>query len=138
MPPPQMTILNAPTREACVARRERTNTPLQALLLMNEPEFVKAARHLAHAGLVENPVETAACLNFVYETITGRLPDAAESARCLTMLAELEALYVEDEQLAGEMCADFDRSKGISKAELAAWTMLVSAIQNLDITRTRD
>ncbi|MFV1981077.1 MAG: PSD1 and planctomycete cytochrome C domain-containing protein, partial [Rhodothermia bacterium] len=47
MPPPQMTILNAPSREACIARRERTNTPLQALLLMNEPEYLKAARHLA-------------------------------------------------------------------------------------------
>ncbi len=47
MPPPQMTILNAPSREACIARRERTNTPLQALLLMNEPEYLKAAQHLA-------------------------------------------------------------------------------------------
>ncbi|HRX82872.1 MAG TPA: DUF1553 domain-containing protein, partial [Pirellulaceae bacterium] len=47
MPPPQMTILNAPTREACIARRERTNTPLQALLLLNEPEYVKSSRHLA-------------------------------------------------------------------------------------------
>ncbi len=42
MPPPQMTILNAPTREACIARRERTNTPLQALLLMNEPEYLES------------------------------------------------------------------------------------------------
>ncbi len=46
-PPPQMTICDAPTREACVARRERTNTPLQALLLLNEEEYLQAARQLA-------------------------------------------------------------------------------------------
>ena len=45
LPPPQMTILNAPTREDCTARRERTNTPLQALLLMNEQQYMKAALH---------------------------------------------------------------------------------------------
>jgi hypothetical protein len=53
LPPPQMTIFDAPTREACIARRERTNTPLQALMLMNEPQFFSAATHCAQ-GLLEH------------------------------------------------------------------------------------
>ncbi len=53
MPPPQMTIFDAPTRESCIARRERTNTPLQALVLMNEEQYFKAARCFARE-LLEN------------------------------------------------------------------------------------
>ena len=75
MPHPQMTILNAPTRESCVARRERTNTPLQALLLMNEQEYLKAARHLAQSVLKAEPNERIA---IAFETITSRLPDDEE------------------------------------------------------------
>ena len=59
MPPPQMTILDAPSREACIARRERTNTPLQSLLLMNEPEYLKAARHLAHNTIADRSLDAA-------------------------------------------------------------------------------
>ena len=77
LPPPQMTILNAPAREECVARRERTNTPLQALLLMNEQQALDAARHLARRITEEKPEKPFA---YLYETITGQLPDESESA----------------------------------------------------------
>ena len=50
-PPPSMDILNAPSREYCTVRRERTNTPLQALVTLNDPQFVEAARHLAQSAL---------------------------------------------------------------------------------------
>ncbi|MGY8687302.1 MAG: DUF1553 domain-containing protein, partial [Verrucomicrobiales bacterium] len=66
MPPPQMTILNAPSREACIARRERTNTPLQALLLLNEQEYVKAARHLAYQVLTQSESTSAERLDVIY------------------------------------------------------------------------
>ena len=64
LPPPQMTILNAPAREECVARRERTNTPLQALLMMNEKEYMKAARAFAIRLLKEQPDERIAGQQF--------------------------------------------------------------------------
>ncbi len=63
MPPPQMTILNAPTREACITRRERTNTPLQALLMMNEPEYLKAARYLAHRVIADKSLDSSATIS---------------------------------------------------------------------------
>jgi hypothetical protein len=138
MPPPQMTILDAPSREACIARRERTNTPLQALLLMNEREYLKAARHLAHERLADralNPTERLAAL---YETITAKLPRADETRVFLKMLEDLETIYRDNSNLADQLCEGVQLRKGISTSELAAWTMLVSTIYNLDITKNRD
>lgn len=137
MPPPQMTILNAPTRESCIARRERTNTPLQALLLMNEPEYLKAARNLAHQLIADQALTSAERLAVVYETITSRLPDEAEAEQLLAMVTDLEELYREMPALADQLCRGIERAEGVSTAELAAWTMLVSGIHNLDITKTR-
>ncbi len=138
MPPPQMTILDAPSREACIARRERTNTPLQALLLMNESEYLKAARHLAHGMLADRSLSEADRLAVLYETITSKLPDADETELFLKMLDELEAMYGDNSKLAEDLCKGVSLPKDVSKPELAAWTMLTSTIYNLDITKTRD
>ena len=137
MPPPQMTILDAPTREACIARRERTNTPLQALLLMNEPEFLKAARHLAHNALADRSLEPSQRLEIIYETITSQLPGPAESENNLTMMRGPEAMYPDNRPVADPRSAALQQPEGVSKPELAAWTILVNAIYNLDITKTR-
>ena len=137
LPPPQMSLFNAPTRESCTARRERTNTPLQALLLWNEREYLKAARHLAHETLRAGAKETATQrLTAVYETITSLLPDADETAALLATVKDLQAAYTEDPTLAQQLCEGLDLAPGVSPAELAAWTMVVSAIYNLDITKT--
>ncbi|MEZ6059880.1 MAG: DUF1553 domain-containing protein [Planctomycetaceae bacterium] len=137
MPPPQMTILNAPTREACTARRERTNTPLQALLLMNEPQFLNAARHLAWSTLQDGSASDEEQLNLIYETITSKLPGANQSQRLLKMVADLEDIYADHPELADQLCDGVELSDDLSKARLSAWTMLVSSIYNLDITKTR-
>jgi hypothetical protein len=138
MPPPQMTILNAPSREACIARRERTNTPLQALLLMNEPEYLKAARHLAHQTIAESPLSPPDRLAVVYETITSQLPDAGETEALLKLVQDLESAYRDNSTLADQLCEGVELQQGVSTSELAAWTMLVSTIYNLDITKTRE
>ncbi len=138
MPPPQMTILNAPTREECIAGRERTNTPLQALLLMNEPEYLKAARHLARQALTDGDSDPADRVAVLYETITSRVPDAEETATLLQLVDDLEERYRRDASLADRLCEGVALGEGKSAAELAAWTMMVSTIYNLDITRTRE
>jgi len=138
MPPSQMTILNAPSREACIARRERTNTPLQALLLMNETEYLKAARHLAHQTISDRSLSPADRLSAVCETITSRLPDADETETFLKMVEDLGTIYRENSDLANQLCEGVQLHEGVSSADLAAWTMLVSTIYNLDITKTRD
>ena len=68
-PPPQMTTFDAPSREACQVRRERTNTPLQALLLMNEPQFVEAARALAERTLREGGPTTDDRLTYMFRLV---------------------------------------------------------------------
>ena len=118
-PPPAMTIFDAPNRETCVARRERTNTPLQALVLMNEPQFFESAKKLAALTLTRVGSDSDR-LNHAFEQLTAR-PCSAEE---LTLL--LEAL------------ADFRTEGGDrSDAELHAWTMVMNAIFNLDIVKTK-
>jgi hypothetical protein len=138
MPPPQMTILNAPSREACIARRERTNTPLQALLLMNESEYLKAARHLAGKTIADRSASPKDWLATLYETITAKVPDADESAALLTMVKDLEAIYQGNATLTNALCDGVQAPDGATTSELAAWTMLASTIYNLDITKTLD
>ena len=136
LPPPQMTILNAPSREACVVRRERTNTPLQALLLLNEPEYQRAAQHLALRAL-GGEKDDAARLRFLYETVTSKLPDERERAVLLASLDALRREYEAAPTLAAASRGYAALPAGVDAPTLAAWTTLVSAIYNLDITRTR-
>ncbi|MBK8975243.1 MAG: PSD1 domain-containing protein [Planctomycetes bacterium] len=137
LPPPQMTILDAPSREYCTARRERTNTPLQALLLLNEREYLKAARNLAQLALADRNASTEERLEIVYETITGRLPDAVEQDVLLRTARDLHAMYAADPARCAALCEGVTLADGITPAELAAWTMVVSAIYNLDVAKTR-
>ena len=137
MPPPQMTILNAPIRDACTARRERTNTPSQALLLLNESEYLKAARNLAQRVLAlktkrEQQIEVA------YETVTSKLPDKAELAVLSKLVEDLQERYGENPALAEQICSGITLKSVEDKARLAAWTMLVNSVYNLDITKTRE
>ncbi|MDA8697124.1 DUF1553 domain-containing protein [Rhodopirellula sp.] len=131
LPPPQMTIFNAPAREECVARRERTNTPLQALLLMNERQAMDAARSLAVKLTAENDTDP---LIVLYETVTGRLPDDSELASLQQALNDFEDYYSKNPELANQL-VEPEGDIGVSR--LAAWTMLVNAVLNLDIAKTR-
>jgi len=148
MPPPQMTILNAPIRDACIARRERTNTPSQALLLLNETEYLKAARSLAQTvlaqtvlaepGLAAAGLDASGRIEMAYETVTSRLPDAQERAILSRLVDDLERRYREEPALAAEICSGLTSIPAAGRAQLAAWTMLVNTLHNLDITKTRE
>jgi len=144
LPPPQMTIFDAPTRESCIARRERTNTPLQALLLMNEEQHFAAAMHYAHALLQQSELTDDERMAMAYETITSQLPDQNTIGQLQTARQEFLDLYVSDRAAAQAMIAASKDpviaaiSAADKQADLASWTMLVHSLLNLDITKTRE
>ena len=138
MAPPQMTILNAPPRESCIARRERTNTPLQALLLLNESEYMKAARQLAIEVLTKKELSAQEKVGFVYERISSKEVNADESALLLELIEDTKKLYQASPKLAEDMCQGIPLKNFDQKVELAAWTMMINTIYNLDITKTRE
>ena len=137
MPPPQMTILNAPIRDACVARRERTNTPSQALLLLNESEYLKAARQLARQLTSPAGPPPHDPLAEAFETVTSRLPGAGERATLSELLRDLKKVYTANSALAAELCDGVALKTSEERATLAAWTILVNTLYNMDITKTR-
>ena len=137
MPPPQMTILNAPSREFCTARRERTNTPLQALLFMNEQEFFKAARECATRTREEVPSDDDAGLKRLYEKVTSHLPSDSTLRLMQSTLAEFRSLYAADAELAAELTPDMTESSPKQRAEIAAWTMMAHSLMNLELAKVR-
>ena len=137
MPPPQMTILNAPIRDSCVARRERTNTPSQALLLLNESEYLKAARRLAEGVLAEKNLADESRVERAYESVTALLPDEQERAVLTALVEDLRKRYRAEPELAAKICEGVTLPNAEEQAELATWTVLVNTLYNLDITKTR-
>ncbi len=138
MPPPQMTIFDAPTRESCVARRERTNTPLQALVLMNERQYFQAAKNTARKFIAAREIKDAARLSLAYESVTSHVPDAIELKSLLNGLSGLRATYQQDVESARAMTSDIKEASDQERIEIAAWTMLINSLFNLDATKTRE
>jgi hypothetical protein len=130
-PPASMEIFNAPTRETCAVRRERTNTPLQALVTLNDPQFIEAARHLAQVSLKEGGDRT---LDFMSMRLLARTLRPEERKIAEGTLNELLAYYRSHADDAkklievGESKAD----PSVNVSTLAAWTMLANQLMNLD------
>src|SRR6185436_14965391 len=126
-PPPTLQTFDAPTREFCTIRRTATNTPLQALVLWNDEQFVEAARVLAQRTLAE-PGDDAARLARMHERCTSRLPDERELALLATKLTEFRRRYeaqpTDAEKLVKVGMAPVSRD--IPLPELAAWTLIAS------------
>lgn len=139
-PPPSLQTFDAPTREACVIRRPTTNTPLQALVLWNDVQFVEAARKLAERTLLEGAADDDARLRILFLRCTGREPEPDEITRLRDALGHFRERYASDE----EGAQAFVRSgtapvaAGLAVTELAAWTMVSSALLNLHETITQD
>jgi mono/diheme cytochrome c family protein len=137
-PPPAMDILNAPSREVSCVRRDRTNTPLQALVTMNEPLFVEASRHLA-ARALQAGAGFEARLDVVSWRLLGRaLAPAEREVLRRTLDAALET-YRRDPAAAGRLLAvgDSPVPPELPVPELAAWTLVASQVMNLDEALTK-
>jgi hypothetical protein len=139
-PPPNMTTFDAPDREKCTARRPVTNTPLQALVLMNDPIFVEAARHLAQRTLAEAARDTSARVRHAFRLATAREPSKVESEALRELLGRQFAQYRRNPKAARELLSvgESPWDSRLDLAELAAWTTVASAILNLDETITRE
>ncbi len=136
MPPPQMTILNAPSREFCVTRRERTNTPLQALLLMNEAEYFNAAKETAKNVLAQSD-SVREGLGRVYELVTSHVPEADRLALMVEALEGFKEYYGEETSLAESMTPELKDAPLEKRVDLAAWTMVTHGLLNLELTKVR-
>ena len=101
--PPQMTIFDAPSRESCIARRERTNTPLQALVLMNEPQFFAAARELASNMLADSKLDDDQRIALIHETISSHEPGASTADELRIALNDFRKIYRSDPSAAAEV-----------------------------------
>ena len=130
-----MTTFDAPSREACQVRRERTNTPLQALLLMNELQFIEAARGLAERTLREAGSPADDRLTFMYRLVTARAPEGNDLSELRSTLKDLTAHYTSHPDAARQLLATGEHppSPHDHPAELAAWTMIANVILNLDL-----
>jgi len=138
-PPPSLLTLDAPTREACVIRRTTTNTPLQALVLWNDEQFVEAARILAERTLRDGATD-AERITTLMRRCTGRVPGEEELALLGAALAEFRARYAAAPEDATALLAvgEAPMSPDFAAEELAAWTLLASAVLNLHETITQD
>ena len=136
MPPPQMTIMNAPSREYCVTRRERTNTPLQALLMMNEEEYFKAAKASAKRTLEETK-DLKTGLSHIYEKITSHLPSDDRLQLMTDTFAEFVEIYNNDRALTESLTPELSGSDFKKRVELAAWTMMTHSLFNLELAKVR-
>jgi len=133
-PPASMDIFNAPSREVSCVRRDRTNTPLQALVTMNDPQFIEAARNLAQKTLTAIKADDQAKLNLIAQRLICRQLTNAEWIIIKASLAELRSHYKGSPKDAEALLkvgeSRFDEK--LSKSELAAWTMLCNQLMNLD------
>ncbi|MGE0608384.1 MAG: PSD1 and planctomycete cytochrome C domain-containing protein [Pirellulales bacterium] len=138
-PPPTLVTFDAPDRETCTVRRARTNTPLQALVLLNDPTYVEAARKLAERILVEGGGTFEERITFAYRRLLARPPRAAETAVLQRAFDQQLAEYRANRAAALELLAvgESPRNEELDPAELAAWATLSSILLNLDETVTK-
>ena len=133
-PHPGMVIFDAPTREKCTGRRPRTNTPLQALVTLNDPQFVEASRAFAQRILKEGGTHPAVRIAFAIQTALSR-PATARETDLLTQLATSQLTRFTADPTKAEALlkiGDSPRDSTLPAPEHAAWTVVASTVLNLD------
>ena len=139
-PQPAMMAFDVPTREKCVIQRQRTNTPLQALVTLNDPQFVEAARCFAERLLETKCANDSERINHAFEMATGR-PATEMRRELLLELLRLERQRYQqhaDDARALLKVGEAARNPALEPAEHAAWTIIASTILNLDETLNKE
>lgn len=131
-PPPQMTTFDGPSREACTVRRERTNTPLQALLLFNDPQYVEAAKALALRAVREGGTSPESRAARMFQLATCRMPSSEELQLLVSGYQADLATFRQDAAAAQQLLSVGGAAAVDDPAEAAAWTMTANLLLNLD------
>ena len=139
-PPPFMTNFDAPNREQSCTRRERNNTPMQALQLLNDVQYFEAARALAERVLAEGGKDDATRLRWLFRTVLSRVPDEKETGLLTDALAQQRYHAGADAKAAEAIVAAGESvpKQAAPATETAAWTMVANLVLNLDETVTRN
>jgi hypothetical protein len=138
-PPPTLATFDAPDRETCTVRRSRTNTPLQALVLLNDPTYVEASRKFAERILRDGGLSTEGRLAFAFQSVNARPPNSAELTVLKGVLAKQLARFRELPDAANSLLkiGEAPADPQYDAAELAAWAMVASVILNTDEAVTK-
>jgi hypothetical protein len=129
-----MTMFDATSREVCTAKRDVTATPLQSLVLLNDPQFVEASRVLAERMMKRFPLDGAARNRAAFRSLTGRLPDEKEASILARLFAGQQQIFAKDEERATRLLGvgESGWDKTLPRADFAAMTTVVTAIMNFD------
>jgi ribosomal protein L20 len=138
-PPPSLSTFDAPSREACVVRRARTNTPLQALALMNDVQFVEASRLFAERIMKEGGSTPTERATFAFRWVTSRKPKPQELEVLLAQYSQHLANYRQAPEAAKKLLetGEAPLDAHLDPIEQATWTMLANLLLNLNETVTR-
>jgi hypothetical protein len=135
-----MSNFDAPSREAFCARRERSNTPLQALQLMNDVQHVEAARALAARALAASATDDAGRIAWLFQAVLARGPEPREAEVVAESLAAHRREYAADASAAEKLIrvGESEPPGHVEPAEMAAWTLVANTLLNLDEALTRN
>ena len=134
IPPPVMLTFDASERAVCVLKRQSTSTPLQALVLLNDPQFIEASRVLAQSAISNNPEEKSAWIGEVFQRLTSRYPNQDELDNLTSLYEQERSKYKEQPEAAIELLSVGTAAVpiDINSTDLAALTVVVNVILNLD------
>ncbi|MEW6158870.1 MAG: PSD1 and planctomycete cytochrome C domain-containing protein [Verrucomicrobiota bacterium] len=136
---PTFATFDAPSRDVCLSRRPRTNTPLQALAALNEATLLETARAFAQRILREGGSNTKQQMEFAFRLCTARAPTKTERARLMDFLEEQQRSFERDPQSAELLLSigSCERPANLDARQLAAWMMVANVLLNLDETLTK-
>jgi hypothetical protein len=139
VPPPSMTTFDAPNRETCQVRRARTNTPLQALVLMNDVQYVEAARKFAERIVNEGGAGVDERVTFAFRSVLARRPTATEMQLLTSLFNDYLSEFRKQPESAAKLLSagESPRNEQLDVHELAAWTMVGHVLLNLSETVTK-
>ena len=137
-----MKAFDAPSREECTATRPRSNTPLAALVLLNDPTFIECAKALAISTVTNAQVGTrdADRIQYAFRQVTSRVPDETETATLISLLEQDRHEFQKSPESATKInqIGLLERDSSVDPVELAAWTSVCRAILNLSETYSRE